>query len=424
MVDNDVIVEITTKAKSELLSSCGLISKIDAVEIDLITFTNLKSIFLPATGNSSTMSFNLWRLAHAVKKSEILKFSPNDDYSLQTLGLVLEWSSLFNWNSNDFTLKDGARKYYADFSATGFTGRLAQGMAVLLMEDSGKHYVGRFETLWQSRKNQNHKEAPKKSPDFIFDDGNNNWILVESKGALLDAKKNFNCKSRLMKGLDQLEGWSAAITPAPQKSYVIGTFIRETNGGQKRSQIVYVDPPSEPNKGLVELSHDAVRLANYAQWMKLLGYPLVSRSLMSLEKSTNTYKVPTVSILGRRYLLDIIAILSKQKTTKSKKLNEFFGNKLNSSSDAHAFSGVRIMITGLDYSVVKAISYFSTNSGDSSEIMNLKLDPIVTDRGLSDSRIEGIFYGSIFGDGSLLGEIRLTKMEEFEKLIEWETVVL
>ncbi|WP_337137935.1 hypothetical protein [Sphingomonas aquatica] len=41
--------------------------------------------------------------------------------------------------------------FYADFSGSGFAGRIAQGMALLFLEDKGYAYVGRFETEWTQR---------------------------------------------------------------------------------------------------------------------------------------------------------------------------------------------------------------------------------------------------------------------------------
>ena len=141
--------------------------------------------------------FSAWRLAHAVKKADCSRWPLHQVLWTGTAGFLLENAHLFDWNAGELCLNEGMSSFYADFSATGLAGRIAQGMALLFLEDKGYAYVGRFETEWKQRAATQNKRWPagkKKAPDFIAENGRKEWVLAESKGSFASPGKQAEYK--------------------------------------------------------------------------------------------------------------------------------------------------------------------------------------------------------------------------------------
>ena len=188
-------------------------------------------------------------------------------------GFLLENAQFFDWEADKFCLNAGMSNFYADFSRSGLTGRIAQGMALLLLEEKGYAYVGRFETEWKSRAAKRNKSCPPKKPDFIAENRQKEWVLAESKGSFVSPGNKPNIKHRLKDGLEQLDGWDKYITPQPIKSFAIATFLRESRDcSEETSLIAFVDPEPEAPEDPVEFPSDAVRRANYASWLSLMRF--------------------------------------------------------------------------------------------------------------------------------------------------------
>jgi hypothetical protein len=82
--------------------------------------------------------------------------------------------------------------------------------------------------------------------------------------------------------------------------------------------------------------------------------------------------------------------------------------------------GIDIELVGLDLKVLHALSS-ATQPADASELM--RLEPAERRDAPADPG-DGIFYGSVFSDGSLLGELRLRRPWEPFPDFEWTEVEL
>ena len=208
---------------------------------------------------------------------------------------------MFDWTASEWCLNQGMSSFYADFSGSGMSGRIAQGMALLFLEDKGYAYVGRFETEWKQRATTQNRQWPAgktKAPDFIAENGQKEWVLAESKGGFSSPGKKPPIKGALKDGLTQLDGWDKYISPQPIKSFAIGTFLRETGDTSgETSLIAFVDPelPEVPENP-VEFPRDAVRRANYASWLSLMGLDGAAARLRVGEGSPQRYELPLFTV--------------------------------------------------------------------------------------------------------------------------------
>ena len=88
------------------------------------------------------LEFSGWRLAHAVKKAERMK---RQSFSrVAAAGFLLDSPTTFDWRSREFRLRFGEADGYADFSRTSLSGRTGQGIALLVMEQRGLVFSGRY----------------------------------------------------------------------------------------------------------------------------------------------------------------------------------------------------------------------------------------------------------------------------------------
>jgi hypothetical protein len=380
--------------------------------------TNRRSRPLP--GSAEVMEFNAWRMAHAVKKADCLRWQSAHFLGLKTAGFLLENACLFDWQADDLRLNSGAAKELADFSRTSLAGRVGQGMAVLFLEEKDFSYVGRFESEWQKRATAQNGSGPvgnPKQPDFIAENRQKQWVLAESKGSFASCGGKTSVKGYLKKGLNQLRGWTECITPQPIKSFAIATVLRETGDpSPDPSKISFVDPEPETPSNPVEFPADAVRRANYASWLAIMGFEDASRRLLARGGKARQRRVQVLTLAGRQYAVHVasVSLQSPDGFSEAPDLLSahagfpWFGN------------GLRIEIIGLDLSVLKTISATLTSPthnglmdlqpGDSSE--------------LQAKETGEAFYGSVFADGSLVGELRLSAHHLGYSRFERETVEL
>lgn len=376
----------------------------------------------PFLNSSGNVSFTSWRLAHAIKKADCARWSSSQILWLETAGLFLENAQLFDWEASNFCLNAGMSDFYADFSRSSLTGRIAQGMALLLLEEKGYAYVGRFETEWKSRAAKQNKPCPpgkKKEPDFIAENEQKEWVLAESKGSFVSPGKKPNIKNSLKTSLAQLDGWDKYITPQPTKSFAIGTFLRESRDCSKETSLIaFVDPEPEAPEDPVEFPSDAVRRANYASWLSLMRFDDAANRIRFGAGEPQRRSVPVIALVGRKYAVSVLSVLPKQPDLSSR---EFW-------DDLHDWpfgcarmikQGLRVELVGLDLEVFEALG-FVQGSSTSSALMQFKpqkwrdAEPIESD-GCT-------FYGSIFSDGSLLGELQQNRMSW--PILEWIEIVL
>lgn len=377
----------------------------------------------PFPNSSGNLSFTSWHLAHAIKKADCARWSSSQPLWLETAGFLLENAQFFDWEADKFCLNAGMLSFNADFSRSSLTGRIAQGMALLLLEEKGYAYVGRFETEWKNQAAKQNKSClpDKKKPDFIAENEQKEWVLAESKGSFVSPESRPDIKRPLKAGLEQLDGWDKYITPQPIKSFAIATFLRESGDcSEETSLIAFVDPEPEAPEGPAEFPSDAVRRANYASWLSLMRFDDAANRIRFGAGEPQRRSVLVIALAGRKYAVSVLSVSPKQPELSSRE----FWDALHDwpfSCARMLEQGLRVELVGLDLEVFEALG-FVQGSSISSALMQLKpqkrrdAEPIESD--------EFTFYGSIFSDGSLLGELQQNRAPWPIPEFEWKEIVL
>lgn len=377
----------------------------------------------PLPKASGSVQFSAWRLAHAIKKADCLRWPAAPIRWVGATGFLLENGHLFDWTADVWCLHEGMSSFYADFSGSGMAGRIAQGMALLFLEDNGYAYVGRFEAEWNQRAATQNRQWPAgktKAPDFIAENGRREWVLAESKGGFSSPGKMPLIKSALKDGLSQLDGWDKYIVPQPIKSFAIGTFLRESGDTSiETSLIAFVDPEPETPENPVEFSPDVVRRANYASWLSLMGLDEAAARLRGGDGEPQRYELPLLTVGGRQYAVSVASVMLRHPDLSSRKFWRDFRD-WPIGPFLWLRDGIDIELVGLDLNVVRVLSS-ATQSDSISELMTLE----PSERRDEPADLDGgTFYGSIFSDGSLSGQLRLRRSGELFPGFEWIEVEL
>jgi hypothetical protein len=368
----------------------------------------------PLAKASGSVQFSAWRLAHAIKKADCLRWPTAPIRWAGAFGFLLENSHMFDWTATEWCLNQGMSKFYADFSGSSMAGRIAQGMALLFLEDRGYAYVGRFETEWKQRAATQNRQWPAgktEAPDFIAENEQKQWVLAEAKGGFASPGTKPPIKTALKDGLGQLKDWDKYITPQPIKSFAIGTFLRETGDTSgETSLIAFVDPEPDVPENPVEFPRDTVRRANYASWLSLMGLDEASARLQGRDGPRQRYALPLLTVGERQYAVSIASMMPKYPDLSSRGFWPF-----------HWFrDGIDIELVGVDLKVLNALSAVTLPAG-ASELMALQ----PSERQDTPADVAGgTFYGSVFSDGSLLGQLRLRRPGELSPDFEWTEVEL
>jgi len=377
-------------------------SKLPVYECDKVKVQTKHGHVRPLGRANREISFSAWQMAHAVVKADCAREQNPRRLAVAAIGFLLEHVHLFDWRyENELRLSAGMSDYYADFTNTSLAGRVAQGMALLFLEEQGYAYVGRFSEVKAKLKKTG--TTPAREPDFIVENGKGKRALAEAKGAFLKPNATCNIKGTLGDALEQLDGWDRYITPQPIKNFAIGTFLREVKDPfGEPSLLAFVDPePGEPERR-IEIPSDAVRRANYASWLALMGFDDVAQRLRTGDGSPRRRTVQLIKLHGRSY---VVAIAWIQPWVSRQSLDAEFWRFIG--DWPHPFwppsrNGVWVQLFGLDLEVVRALE--PADSG------LMSLNPY--ERREIFSEVDGgIFYGSVFSDGSLLGELRITRFD-------------
>ena len=366
----------------------------------------------PSTTQPENLSFDAWRLAHAVKKADCVRWPSSRILWPGAFGFLLENVHIFDWNPAEFRLGSGMSDFYADFSRTSLSGRIGQGMALLFLEDRRYSYIGRFSTLYKTR------GKLKKSPDFVVENDRKEWALAEAKGRFVPPEKSSLVKEALKRALDQLDGWNKYFSPQLHNGFAISTFLRETRDPHKESsRVAFVETkpgkPQDPVDFLPDTIRwfppDAIRRANYASWLSLMGFDDTARFLRAGEERPDwrTRPVPLFALGERQYVVSITAIRPVYRHRAHdpdflRLILESRGWRLDLWDGS-----VIIEIVGLDLRVVKAIET-TLWQPESQALMEVEPWERRDIPGEFDSEE---FHGSVFSDGSLFGEIKIPDMD-------------
>ena len=300
--------------------------------------------------------------------------------------------------------------FYADFSRTSLSGRIGQGMALLFLEERGYSYVGPFSTIIKQYRKV---KGRKRYPDFVVEN-KNHWkerAVAETKGKFVSPCSPSNIKGTLRDALEQLDGWSQCFSPPLHKSFAIGAFLREIGDSHRESSLtafVEMAPgrlrtSSGKPLGSVEFPRDAIRRANYASWLSLMGFDDAARRLRERKGKPERRSVPLLTLGGRRYTVAITAIRPSYRHHAD---DLGFLRLVQEKPD-----GISIELAGLDLDVVCALKNALQEPESSQALMEIQPEerPLIPDESGS-----GEFHGSVFSDGSLIGEIGISDLKRFD----------
>ncbi|MDA8350449.1 MAG: hypothetical protein M0038_16900 [Pseudomonadota bacterium] len=225
------------------------------------------------------------QLAHAVIKADRVRRLPFE--WLAGLAFLMEHLPTFDWREDNLRLFDGISQAYADFTGSSLSGRVGQGLALLLMEQMGFRFVGQYPRP---------PSGPR--PDFIVESSgpSGHRALVESKGSFVRRDDRHNIKGVLNEGLVQVTG----VAPhGATKSFVVGSFLREAGDKSNEPSLVsFLDPESNGNVQSDRLPPDWVVRQNYAAWLDAMG----------LHEAASDVRRGRVGAKGEQARLKVIAL--------------------------------------------------------------------------------------------------------------------
>lgn len=376
----------------------------------------LKGPLRPLKEKSGDLNFSSWRLAHAVKKADCARWLNHPHLSLGATGFLIEHAHIFSWRGQNFRLNRGMSNFYADNSRTSLSGRIGQGMALLTLESLGYGYVGRFETLFSELASTNGR-----TPDFVVEGRNGDRALAEAKGRIISPGKSVNIKGALKDALVQLDN-GAKVLAHPHNRFAIGTFLREIDDLHKEpSLIAHVTIPanvssgwygSEARKSSAEA--DIIRRANYAAWLFFMGLWGPARRVWYGEGERKRIRLPTIKLGRHTYALSVPGISFHSLGRK------FAWQRLLSMSELWPLLNLRrarLEVVGLDLDVLKTLTSAST-----SKEREFQPEGLSPDRDATYVFSGGRFEGSIFSDGSIVGEVRARYVNR--EIIKWTEITL
>lgn len=356
------------------------------------------------------VAFSAWRLAHAVKKAECTKPLIPSLARVTSLGFLLENGHLFDWSSDNLRLADEAISMLDDFSRTGLAGRVAQGMAVLCMEEQGYAFLDRFSSFCRrlsvpiSTTTLGKKVVKQKAPDFVFEKDSITRALVEAKGGFVPAQGLANIKGELAGALDQLAVWGSQFNPAITKKYAIGTFLRETNDKHKEpSLIAVVDPDGQQDAEFQEVPPESVRRASYAAWLRGMGYASASQRIVASSRDEAfSARFLVGEFLDRQYAVVPLGLVSLYDASLPAEVLDFREWLFDPQYFMHRLArkgGFQLAVAAIDFGVLKGVGA-SSEKRKWSALLDI---PLARSGDDSNSQNNGLTEGSSFADGSFVG---------------------
>ncbi len=391
-------------------------SQIPVHELDRRTVITPRARARPLGSASGKIEISAWRLAHAIKKADCARRFPPLWLYVASAGFLIEHFYLFNWDPENLRLAGGMADGYADSTRTSLAGRIAQGMTILFMEERRYAFVERFSLFLRRHSTLPRSAAQRKqdkTPDFVFEKHSQESAvperaLAESKGGFVSPGRNPDIKGELRNALEQLDGWDKRLSPQINKSFAVGTFLREVDDNSTEpSLIAFVDPEPGESDGTIEYRPDAIRRANYAAWLTGMGFNDAALRLLGRPGSSETrLRLPVVGLANRRYAVSIASV--QPKLMRDAVVDDQFWMMLEDWSfwPHHLFRrGFAVEIMGLELGVLRALAE-TTTTGNAERLM--ALEPIVERKSFLDTDA-GSFAGSIFTDGSILGELQVAR---------------
>ena len=350
---------------------------------------------------TAELPVDAWRLAHAVKKADCARWPTSRILWPTVTGFLLENIYLFDWNSKNLRLSSSMSDFHADFSGTSLSGRIGQGMALLFLEDRGYSYLGRFTTLYPECSRDS------KTPDFVVENNSKDRVLAESKGGFMRLDDSPGIKDRFRKALTQLRGGHEWLSSGVDRGFAIGTFLREIGDRRYPSLTAYVETDLGKPRGSIDLPPDAILRANYAAWLSMMGLDGPAFRLRAREGRPQPRQLPRLALGKREYVVAIASIRPSYRhhahdPDLRRLVREWMGPPIGFWHD-----GVSVELIGLDLEVVHRLEATLRES-----VLQATMEVGPAERHDVLEEFEGgEFRGSVFSDGSLIGEISTRDIE-------------
>lgn len=313
---------------------------------------------------SLTLDLTPLRLSHAVIKADFTK-EPALAWAA-SLGFFFQQLAILSWNKGELRLQPDLIDACADFFGTSLAGRIGQGVALLMMEERGCHYVAHFE--------RRHGEQ---GPDFIME-SRTGRALVEAKGMFARPNTNSQVKRVLRGGLQQLE------VPEDQrrgadKSFCIATVLREVGDPHlEPSMVAFVDPNQE-GQGTQDPAW--VVRENYGGWLRAMGQFSSAARLAYPDLGGDDAPLSPFRFRGADYEVALLGLVP-------------FGAEWGA-----PIEGVQCLVAGLPSRLLGVLAKTSSISSEGAEdvLRDLPRQSVVVEEGVS-----------VFADGSLLALVPAT----------------
>jgi len=378
---------------------------------------------------TGSLNFNAWSFFHAAKKTELTSSFTTELIDRRAIGFSEDYNQLFVWNTPNLRRVDRSVFALEDFAGSGLAGRCGEAIACLTMAQWGYAFWDRIAVLWEraaANSGMTHPEMvklakvissktssrPDLEPDFAFEKATSEVAMMEAKGSFVHPIDDSpSTKDDLRHGLDQLNAWSEMIVPAPQKSFVIGTYFRDasdTTGDP--SLIAFVDPVGANDaSGLqIELPSDWIRRGNYGAWLNGMGFSATGNALRNGRQiSPPEQELPILRFGERDYAVTFQRVVIKQ--SRARRLPRFAipwwepglvpDELWHHPRIIRELGIVGIQVMSIDIGVLELIERAVTDSASSS-----LMDIDVGDMLAQDSTTDGLM-GSIFPDRTLFGTV-------------------
>ncbi|AEM48070.1 hypothetical protein Acife_1947 [Acidithiobacillus ferrivorans SS3] len=236
------------------------------------------------------LKFSIWNLAHATLKADLIM---NGNISLiRRFAFLLDIAEFVDYGTSRFKFRKQGINLLGDFVKTSYTGRIAQGMAVLFMEKMKYTYIGKPKIIG------NHKCA-----DFLFQGAGPGYALVESKGSYAARPP---LKKMLTVALGQINR-TIPLLPVNliSKSFAIACIFGD-NSNSRQTSLNFIDP-EDKGGSQEEFEEDYVLRSNYSSWLSGMGYTELAEiiSPMATYKDENKpIEIRTAVYNGKKYIIN------------------------------------------------------------------------------------------------------------------------
>lgn len=339
--------------------------------------------------NPNRLRFTGIQLAHAIVKA--------DCYHRDRFEWFMAWCFLiqhhrvFDWNSTELRLNPEARHLYFDFVQTTLTGRVGNGLTLLLANLLGFPFQAHFTTHLTNNPPLGGIVQPTQAPDFICGTVATRAIF-ESKGSFPGVGNKGDVSGDLNDGRTQIGAWPTIL--GIPKSYACASYVRETGDTTEGSMVCFVDPDGENDRPEIQFTTLELLRENYAAWFVAMGLPDVARRLRSQDGS-DAVSHSFVVLPYDANPAERIRIAFPSDPIFEHEIRNVLGN---------LFAMPRF---GIELEVLKAISNLAKG-----EIDSLFSDELLP-QSASQSDTEGGSY-SLFPDGTYLGAIPRSSHEKAE----------